>query len=382
MRKFVLNETHRFILRRISEGASISQISRIMKVRHSNVVSHIKRLTENGYVIAVSKGKRRKEYYLTSRGIAEISKSDNFTNAHAKSDNSNKKQIKELLKNNSIQRKHFFSVNVPIFHAPKWWKDNYENKTRLLLEKKETPYQIKQLNGWKQYTFFHNSTRIKTTPKSIIFVTPDIYENDTGEALRESWKYLESAMLYVENLFGIRLNRAERTIRIVTNEHTAFVNCPVAKFLAEMGHKRFTIYNPENKKIEYAWDESIKGFKESEFFGSDQDTHIENFKHEFGALYRGEVSIIENKQAIGELINLSKKFSDSIINVAQSQQTTTQSISEFVKLAKNLTTSIESITNSINLLTHVQKQLEERLNNEKVESAKRAIEHLLYGINA
>ena len=320
MRKFILNETHRFILRRLAEGASVSQISRIMKVRHSNVVSHIKRLIENGYVIAVAKGKKRKEYYLTSKGIAEISKSDNFTNAHAKSDNSNKKQIKELLKNNSIQRKHFFSVNVPIFHAPKWWKDNYENKTRLLLEKRETPYQIKQLNGWKQYTFFHNTTKIKTTPKSIIFVTPDIYENDTGEALRESWKYLESTMLYVENLFGIRLNRAERTIRIVTNEHTAFVNCPVAKFLAEMGHKRFTIYNPENKKIEYAWDESIKGFKESEFFGADQDTHIENFKHEFGALYRGEVSIIENSKNINNLTEISRNLTQTMSMVTGTQK--------------------------------------------------------------
>ena len=126
---------------------------------------------------------------------------------------------------------------------------------------------------------------------------------------------LERAITYAEQLFGIKLDRREKTTRVVTNEHNAFTNCPIAKFFKARGHKHFAIHD-EKHKIEYAWDES--DWIESEFYGANQDYHSENFEHEFSALYRGDVSPIKNSKNVELLANMQETQISSLKSITDS----------------------------------------------------------------
>lgn len=181
------------------------------------------------------------------------------------------------------------------------------------------------------------------------------YHHDPAIAsLKISWKMLDNAILYVEQLFGIRLDREERTTRIVCNEHNAFTNCPIAKFLKNKGHKNFRIVD-ENNKTEYMWDESY--WVESEFYGANQDIHSENFEREFGAIYRGDISPIQDHNKLSTVIDIQKNTEENILHLSDNINAHIPAIIKLGDNADVIGNSTKELTKAVKELTRLVKKL-------------------------
>lgn len=200
------------MLNLLAQTLTIKTIAHLRKIGLSAVCRHLQRLIKKGYIT--------KDRELTQAGLEHIKK---FLLVS---------KIMYKTKSDKI-RLHNLSFTISLIKIPQDW----EKRRRKITKIKQKTYKIWKLQNWEPNSFYVDEIEIRTSPRSIILLFPEIYGNSPLGVTNKVIKILNGTIPKLENLFRVRLAREYYCNINFSSSHYAITNNEIAKLFIQKGWK-------------------------------------------------------------------------------------------------------------------------------------------------